>query len=201
MTESDKPSAPSDLPAWPGDAIDAEVAARKKFTFSAAGAAASGTGDTHRFAGRSAFQDQVRQALQMAQTQGWNELWLADASFEDWPLGERAVFEALQAWSSSGRTLHLLAKRYDDVLRSQHRFVQWRVQWAHIVQARAIPSADALDFPSAVASAAWVLQRLDPERCTGFTSTDAGLRLALHERLRELWARATPAFAASTLGL
>ncbi len=157
--------------------------------------------DTHRFTGRVAFQEQVRHALHLANAEGWNELWLTDASFEDWPMGERAVHEALQAWSRNGRTLYLLAKRFDTLQRMHHRFVSWRVQWAHIVQARAMPSVDALDFPSAIASSAWVLQRLDPERCTGFVSRDPGLRLALQENLREHWHRASPAFAASTLGL
>jgi hypothetical protein len=159
------------------------------------------THDTHRFTGRSEFQAHIKQALQRALDEGCNELWLADASFEDWPLGEREVIASLQAWSSSARKLHVLAKRFDELQRSHHRFVAWRVQWAHIVQARAIPSADALDFPSAILTNTWALQRLDTERCTGFASTEPALRVALRESLQEQWARATPAFAASTLGL
>jgi hypothetical protein len=191
---------PSDdsLP-WTPD-IAASGAARQGHNAQTQGAAGA-RGDVHRFSGRVAFQEQVRQALELANTEGWNELWLSDASFEDWPLGERAVHEALQAWSRNGRKLHLLAKRFETVQRLHHRFVSWRVQWAHIVEARAIPSLDALDFPSAMASSAWALQRLDLERSTGFVSRRPGSRLTLHETLREHWGRASPAFAASTLGL
>jgi hypothetical protein len=157
--------------------------------------------DTHRFLGRTDFHAHIKQALQHAHAEGCNELWLADASFEDWPLGEREVLASLQAWSSSARKLYVLAKRFDELQRSHHRFVAWRVQWAHIVEARAMPSADALDFPSAILTRHWALQRLDIERCAGFASTEPALRVALRERLQEQWARATPAFAASTLGL
>jgi hypothetical protein len=157
--------------------------------------------ETHRFIGRTDFQQHVRDALSMAHTEGWNELWLSDATFEDWPLGERVVADALQRWSKSGRKLYLLAKRYDDLQRRHHRFVSWRVQWAHIIEARALPSADPIDFPSAIAAPQWVLQRLDPERCTGFVSNEAVHRLALRETLREQWSHASPAFAASTLGI
>jgi PIN domain nuclease of toxin-antitoxin system len=159
------------------------------------------THDTHRFTGRTEFHAHIKAALQRAHQDGSNELWLTDASFEDWPLGERDVIASLQAWASGARKLNLLAKRFEPLQRSHHRFVAWRVQWAHIIEARAIPSADALDFPSAILTSAWALQRLDPERCTGFVSTEPVLRVALRESLQEHWARATPAFAASTLGL
>ena len=48
-----------------------------------------------RFEGRVAFQQLVRDALACAAQEGWNEIILSDASFEDWPLGERAVVESL----------------------------------------------------------------------------------------------------------
>ena len=38
---------------------------------------------------------------------------LCDATFEDWPLGERAVAESLQAWSRTGRRMTLLARGYE----------------------------------------------------------------------------------------
>lgn len=157
--------------------------------------------DTHRFMGRVEFQQQVRDGLRAAADEGWRELWMVDASFEDWPLGERVVAQALHDWSQTGRKMFLLARRYDELQRVHHRFVSWRVQWAHIIEARALPGADASDFPSAIASPKWVLQRVNLEHCTGFVSHDAARRVALAETLRELWSRASPAFAASTLGI
>lgn len=155
-----------------------------------------------RFEGRNAFTQCVRDALAHAAQAGWRELILSDAHFADWPLGERAVIEALDAWARSGRHLTLLAKSYDDVVRRHARFVRWRTTWDHIIQCRASPGADALDIPSMIWSPTWVLHRLDPVRCIGVAGADPGRRVAAHELLREwLQTKSTPGFPASTLGL
>jgi hypothetical protein len=154
-----------------------------------------------RFEGRVAFGDLVRSALACAAHEGWREIILSDASFADWPLGERAVADSLQAWSASGRRVTLLARRYDDVLRRHARFVQWRKTWSHIVEARGCSSADELELPSAIWSPSWVMQRLDPDRCTGFSGVEPERRLAVRELLAEWLQRSAPAFPATTLGL
>ena len=51
---------------------------------------------------------------------------LSDANFHDWPLGERAVVESLQAWARSGRRMTLRARTYDEVICRHARFVRWR---------------------------------------------------------------------------
>lgn len=48
---------------------------------------------------------------------GLDDIILSDANFHDWPLGERAVIESLQAWARTGRRMTLLACSYDDVVR------------------------------------------------------------------------------------
>jgi hypothetical protein len=154
-----------------------------------------------RFEGRHAFQQLVRDALACAAREGWRELILSDADFADWPLGERAVSESLQAWSASGRRMILLARQYDDVVRQHARFVSWRRQWSHIVEARGCASADALEIPSAIWSPAWALQRLDPVHCNGYAGHEPQRRLLLRELLDEWLQKSSPAFPASTLGL
>lgn len=154
-----------------------------------------------RFEGRNAFRQLVRDALACAAREGWREIILSDADFADWPLGERAVAESLQAWSVSGRRMTLLARRYDTVLRQHARFVRWRGLWSHIVTPMACPSADALDLPSAIWSPGWVLERRDPVHCNGYTGSEAERRVALHENLQEWLLKATPSFPATTLGL
>ncbi len=154
-----------------------------------------------RFEGRSEFRQLVRDALAAAARDGWKEIILADATFEDWPLGERAVMDSLAAWSSSGRKCTLLAQRYDEVVRSHARFVAWRTRWSHIITAVACPSAEALDVPSAIWSPAWVLERRDLDHCNGYCGADAERRVQVRERLNEWLLKASPAFASSTLGL
>ena len=154
-----------------------------------------------RFTGRDAFRQLVRDALAAAAREGWNQIILSDADFVDWPLGEREVAQSLQAWSTGGRRFTVLASRYDDVARMHARFVTWRRTWSHIIDARACPSADPLELPSAIWSPGWVMQRLDAVRCNGWSGSEPERRVLLQENLREWLARSSPAFAATTLGL
>jgi hypothetical protein len=154
-----------------------------------------------RFVGRQAFVGLVRQAIECAAREGWPSLLLSDADFADWPLGERAVVEALNAWAGRGRQLRLLAQDYGP-LRLQHpRFVQWRVTWAHLVEAQVWSGAAGGELPSAIWSPGWTLERLDPLRCAGVSSFDGARRVALRERLDAAWHRGGPGFAATVLGL
>ncbi|SFD38366.1 hypothetical protein [Paracidovorax konjaci] len=155
-----------------------------------------------RFEGRSAFAAGVRAALACAAREGWQELVLCDFDFHDWPLGEREVEASLQAWAGRGRRLTLLAAGYDEVVRRHARFVQWRTTWDHIVQCRKAPVTDRLELPSVLWSDRWVLQRLDPQRCTGVAGSEPERRLLVREALDEwLLRRSAPAFPATTLGL
>ena len=156
------------------------------------------------FSGRADFQQLVRDALKAAALEGWPEIILSDASFADWPLGERAVQESLQAWARSGRRLTLLAcgEGYRDLVRRHARFVRWRCTWDHLISCHACPPGKAADLPSALWSRGWVLQRLEPVRCVGVAGADPQRRVLLQQNLAQ-WLRAAsvPAFPATTLGL
>lgn len=154
-----------------------------------------------RFEGRIAFQQLVRDALAAAAREGWREIILSDPDFADWPLGERAVADSLNAWSMSGRRCILLARRWDEVVRRHARFVRWRGTWAHIIDARACRAADPLELPSAIWSPGWVMQRLDLERCNGYSGSEPERRLMLREGLQEWLRQSSPSFPSNTLGL
>ena len=143
----------------------------------------------------------MRDTLALAARDGWREMILCDASFDDWPLGERAVVESLNAWSASGRSCTLLARSYASVGRSHARFVVWRRTWSHIIEARGCAFADPLDLPSAIWSPHWAVHRLDPERSVGMSGPEPERRLLLRERLDEWLSKSAPAFPATTLGL
>ena len=154
-----------------------------------------------RFSGRTEFADLIRQAFAVAAVQGWHEIIVCDPTFEDWPLGERAVAQALNDWSKTGRKLTMLAKNYDEVVRRHARFVVWRRTWAHIVECRASASSAADDLPSLLWAPGWVFERLNLERCAGIAGSEVARRVALRERLNERLLKSSPSFPATTLGL
>lgn len=151
-----------------------------------------------RFEGRSEFAELVRQAFVTAAVQGWREIILCDANFEDWPLGEHVVAQALNDWAKTGRKLTMLAQRYDEVSNRHARFVNWRRTWSHVVECRAHAAAD---LPSVFWSPAWAFERLDLVHSAGVAGSEPARRIALKERLAEKLLRSSPAFAATTLGL
>ncbi len=156
---------------------------------------------TGRLSGREAFTQTVRDALACAAIEGWKEIILSDATFEDWPLNERGVEQSLLAWSKSGRRLRLLATRFDAMQRQHARFVRWRQTWGHIIECRVCRSADPLDFPSAIWSPGWVMHRIDPVNSVMTCDRDAQRRLLLREVLQEWERNSAPGLPASILGL
>ena len=156
---------------------------------------------TGRFTGREACEQTIRDAMACAARQGWHEIIVSDATFSDWPLRERAVVESLHAWARSGRRFVMLATRFDEVQRYQARFVSWRQTWGHLIDCRQCSSADPLDFPSAIWSPGWVMQRHDLERSVFVCDTQASRRVALKQVLDEWGRNSSPGFASSTLGL
>jgi len=153
------------------------------------------------FSGRTEFGDLVRRGFLVAATQGWREIIICDADFEDWPLGERAVTSALGEWSRTGRKLTMIARDYSAVIRRHPRFVTWRQTWSHIVDCRGSTSALSETLPSAMWTPNWVFERLDLERSAGYSGHEAARRVALKERLNERLLKSVPAFPATTLGL
>jgi hypothetical protein len=151
--------------------------------------------------GRSAFADLVRQALQTAAAQGWTKMVWCDPDFADWPLGEREVIDALQQWSERGRTLELIAQDYAVLRQSHPRFVQWRVMWSHLIEARATGRSSAGELPSALWSPGWTMERLDAKFGIVVATVDPARRVALGERLDGWWKKGSPAFPVTTLGL
>ncbi|HUR90820.1 MAG TPA: hypothetical protein VMZ74_17180 [Ramlibacter sp.] len=152
------------------------------------------------FSGIEEFRQLVRNALAAAARENWREIILSDQGFVDWPLGERAVAESLAAWSQSGRKCILLARRWDQIGRHA-RFVTWRSTWSHIIDARACPSADPLELPSAIWTPTWAMQRRDLDNSRGYMGTEADRRLTLRENLNEWLSKSTPSFPSSTSGL
>jgi len=156
---------------------------------------------SRKFEGRDDFQQLVRDAFAAAAREGWREIVISDATFEDWPLYERAVADSLQSWSKTGRRMTILAKKYDEVIRRHARFVTWRQAWTHIIEARGCPTADPLELPSAIWSPAWVLERRDLDRSIGYCGAEPERRVLLRQTLQEWLQKSSVAFPSATTGL
>ncbi len=154
-----------------------------------------------RFSGPKEFAQLVRDALARAAHEGWPAMVWSDANFENWPLGERVVADALQEWSRSGRTLLMLAHSFDTVIRYQPRFVTWRKTWDHLIECRLCKTIDASEMPSALWSPHWAMRRLDLVRSTGVADLEPARRVLLKEELDECHRQSSPGFSATTLGL
>lgn len=153
------------------------------------------------FDGPTEFADRLREAFGAAAACGWPALWCCDAQFADWPLGEAAVIEALQAWASSARRLRLLM-RDDRQLRERHpRFVAWRQRWDHIIECRLCAAGDAADLPSGLWTPRWTVERHDGVRSRGSSSDSQTAVASLQHRMDDAFARGRPGFSASILGL
>lgn len=149
-----------------------------------------------RFQGREAFAGLVRQAAALLAREKCSPVVFSDADFSDWPLGERAVVEALHAWAGQGRVVRWLARDFSAVRQVHPRLAQWRAIWSHIVEARAWPAP-----LSAIWTPVWTMERIDPERCVVVATADPGRCQALRERIEACWERGTPSFPATVLGL
>jgi len=154
-----------------------------------------------RLQGRQQFADLVRQAIEAAAAQAWSPLVLSDADFEDWPLGERAVVQALQDWAGQGRHIRFLARDFHKLRERHPRLVQWRTQWSHLVEAQAWSSAGEGDVPSALWTPAWCVERVDPARAVMVASDDPARLVGLRERIESAWHRGRPGFPSTVLGL
>lgn len=154
-----------------------------------------------RFSGREAFENLVRRAFVDAAREGWQEIILSDASFEDWPLHERAVVDSLHAWAGSGRRMILLASSYDAVIRNQARFVSWRKTWGHILDCRVCRTVSPADLPSVIWSRNWYMHRQDFSRSIGASGCNPERLRRIREMLDEKIRISSPGFVISTLGL
>lgn len=168
----------------------------------AAGPAPAPALATGPFQQRTAFRAAVLAALAHAAAVDAREIVAVDDDFAEWPLGDPAAIESLSRWIGPRKRFTLFAHRWDELARTQMRFVEWRRPWAHAVQGRADPDIDAGDTPSLLlVPGHCVVRVLDRAACRGVLSSAPVDLVAARERVDALLQRATEAFPVTTLGL
>lgn len=159
-------------------------------------------GDSRIFTSRGDFHGALRQAFEQAAEKGCREIFISDPDFNDWPLGERTVVETLTRWAYAHRKLTVLARGFDEFPRRHARWVEWRRQWAHVVECRACDESDADDLPTLLLAPGLVTVRLlDRERYRGVVSEAPADAIRMRDQLDAVLQRSEEAFPASTLGL
>ena len=126
-----------------------------------------------------------------------------DKTFEDWPLDDPVLLQALTDWLRLPlRRLVLLAASYDTVPQRLPRFTGWRRNWAHAIQTLQAPAEFAADLPTLLLDDRKVSVHLvDAVHWRGRAAADARARLLWQERVDVVLQRSEPAFAITTLGL
>jgi len=126
-----------------------------------------------------------------------------DPDFADWPLDDAALWPRLADWlRRPRRQLVLLASSFDGLSRQCPRFVAGYRLWAHTIHAVSPAEDDGPGLPSlALADGLAVLQLFDRRRWRGRVSAEPSDLRVCAERVDALLQRASPAFAATTLGL
>ena len=151
---------------------------------------------------RSEFLDALRTAFADAAAAGSHELWLCDADFAAWPLGERSVIAHLDAWVASQRRMTLVASHFDEVARCHGRWVEWRRRWSHVVACHANTELERSRIPTILLVPGLCCVTLaDAVNYRGSVSRDAADLLRRKEAIDAVLQRSEPSFPATTTGL
>ncbi|MBL0727123.1 hypothetical protein [Piscinibacter sp. HJYY11] len=151
---------------------------------------------------RSEFHDALKEAFAFVADKGCREVFIADPTFADWPLSDRAVIENLSRWAFTHRKLTVLAESFDEFPRRHPRWVEWRRQWSHVVECRAVDEADIGQMSGLfLAPGLITLRVLDAEHYRASLSFDPADTTRIRDALDALLQRSEEAFPVTTLGL
>lgn len=154
--------------------------------------------------GRRDFEAALKEALgRIASAPRAREVFLCDADYADWPLGERAVVDLFEAWAMSHRRLVMIACSFDDLARRHPRWVSWRQRWSHVVDCRLLTDIEAPACPSLLhAPEVCTLRLFDVQRHRGaYSEGDDEVDRAVRADFDVLSQRSEPGFPVTTLGL
>lgn len=152
---------------------------------------------------RVGFDAALRWAFAAAFAREARRIVCVDADFADWSLGEAALIDGLTKWIRlPQRRLVLLAAHYDEMPRRHPRFVSWRVDWAHAVDAWSPAEGLAIELPTLLLDDDdLVLRVADHVHWRGRAEFDRRDARAWREEIDAVLQRSEAAFPAYRLGL
>ncbi|TMH14192.1 MAG: hypothetical protein E6H65_00720 [Betaproteobacteria bacterium] len=151
---------------------------------------------------RNEFHQALRDGFAEIASVGCREVWICDDDFADWPLNERAVVESLTQWAQSHRKLTVIARTFEEFPLRHARWVEWRRDWSHVVECRALEEAEAGEMPTLLlAPGVLTLRMFDMIHHRGNLSHDPADAVQMRELVDVLSQRSIEAFPATQLGL
>ena len=155
------------------------------------------------FEGPVEFAQALRDAMATASERHTRRLCWCDEDFAAWPLGEADWIAQLTRWARiGGRELVMVARDYAVIERQHPRFAAWRRDWAHVIQCLVPDETRTEALPTLwIDSDDQALRVFDREHLRGRLGFDRVDRQRAREDFDAISQRASPGFAAVTLGL
>jgi hypothetical protein len=154
-----------------------------------------------RISGPRDFEALLRQLVRVAAEQSWPQLCWYDTDFSSWPLGEQQVVDDLTRWSLGGGRLAMMARDFRPLMQLAPRFLTWRRQFDHCVEARVLSKAVPEEPALAVWAPPWALVAVDRPRRVFVATSEPAVRAQRRQEWDSAWPLATVGFPASVLGL
>lgn len=160
-------------------------------------------GDPPAIDSRSTFAAALRWGFEAAFARDARRIVCVDRDFADWPLDDPALLHAITQWLKRPlRRWVLLAQQYDEAARRHPRFVRWRADWAHAIDALSPPAEDRVELPTLLVDDGPVVVQLhDRVHWRGRAALDARDARAWRDELDAVLQRSTPDFPVNRLGL
>ena len=155
------------------------------------------------FEGPVEFAQATRDALAHVAEHGTRRVCWCDEDFAAWPVGEPEWVDQLTRWARvGGRELVMIARDWSVVERHHPRFAAWRRDWAHVLQCMEPDETRTEPLPTLwIDSDDQALRVFDRDHLRGRIGFDRVDRQQAREDFDAILQRASPGFAAVTLGL
>jgi hypothetical protein len=165
--------------------------------------AAKAASGGHAFEGSVEFAQALQGALAHASEHGTRRICWCDDDFATWPLGDAEWVDQLTRWARvTGRELVMVARDYSVIERRHPRFAVWRRDWAHVIQCMVPDETRTAALPTLwIDSDDQALRVFDSDHLRGRIGFDRVDRQRAREDFDAILQRASPGFAAVTLGL
>lgn len=154
-------------------------------------------------ASREDFIAALHWGFEQAMAQQARQLLCIDPHFDDWPLGDPMLLDALSAWLRlPQRRLCFVAAGYEQVPARHPRFNDWRRYRSHAIDFLQAPEEMATGLPTLLLDDRVVcVQLIDAEHWRGRAEVDARTVRLWRDRVDGVLRRATPSFPVNVLGL